>query len=194
MENRDILTEIALKLSPLQLLKFSTISKKWNVIFNSPELWRRKLEKEFYNVENLTVDFKESYKYRFTLIPCTLKSYIDNFIVTVYRPNFILILTDLYKKELYLSLYKIYQETVKQSNMLPYKSFEFQDKIEEIILKHTDKLSPLNHKFEKSFLSNSIINYADIFNEVDGIIYYIYDAICGLIDVSSLKTSKYVGI
>ena len=115
MENRDILLEIALKLSSIQLLKFSIVSRRWNVIFNSSVLWRRKLEKEFYTIENLTVNFKEAYKYRFTLIPCTLKNFVDTFIVTLYRPDFIPLLTDLFRKELYLVLHEIYKESIKEN-------------------------------------------------------------------------------
>ena len=98
---KDIKIQIALELSPPDLLKFC-LSKKNNNICNSQHLWRRKLERDF-QVVSLSPDPRAEYSRIITEIQRIADSYMR-----AEHGSFAKYLTDEYKQDLYNGIVKMY--------------------------------------------------------------------------------------
>ena len=94
---KDVAIEIALNLSPADLIRFCSASKAQNRICNSNDFWRRKLNKDYPETKDKIIEYpREVYIYKFT--------YAKSF-----PYKFSKYLTDQYRKDLYFSLNLIYE-------------------------------------------------------------------------------------
>ena len=114
---KDVAIEMALNLSPPDLISFCSSSKTQNRICNSNDFWRRKLEKdypeelfEFYKSGTPVENPKQVYINKFTFLSRKIEEFVEEFIEKIFQDNFSKFLSKEYKKELYSNLYKIYEE------------------------------------------------------------------------------------
>ena len=108
---KDVAIEMALNLSPADVIRFCSASKAQNRICNSRDFWRRKLEKDYPEVlksEDIE-NPKELYIQKFTYISRSLERLQEKIITRSFPYKFSKYLTDEYRKDLYFSLYLIYE-------------------------------------------------------------------------------------
>ena len=127
MENlpKDVLIEMALNLSPPDLISFcASSSTKNKIVCNSDSFWYRKLQKnypeEFYQmvsgeaerVEIPSSKAKQRYIDKFTFISRRIEDISREFIERVFYEGFSKFLTKEYREELFKALYEIYQKYI----------------------------------------------------------------------------------
>ncbi len=108
---KDISREMALNLSPADIVNFCSTNKKFNKeICDSNDFWRRKLEKDYPEemknigeIKNPKNVYMKRSQYIFKLIEDFIPKMIENEF-----GNFAIYLNDKYKKDLFKSLYKMY--------------------------------------------------------------------------------------
>ena len=110
---KDVAIEMALNLSPPDLINFCATSKTQNRVCNSNDFWRRKLEKDYPEVLKTTdkiIEYpREVYIYKFTYVSRSLEKLQEKIITKSFPYRFSRYLTDEYRKDLYMSLYLIYE-------------------------------------------------------------------------------------
>ena len=105
---KDIAIEMALNLSPPDLINFCSASKTQNRVCNSDYFWRKKLEKdypeellEFYETGSPIANPRQVYINKFTFLSRQIEGFVEEFIEKMFNKNFSKFLTSEYKKELY---------------------------------------------------------------------------------------------
>ena len=109
---KDVAIEMALNLSPPDLINFCSASKAQNRICNSNDFWRRKLDKDYpgdFAPGTVLINAKELYIKRFTYVSREIEEFMENIIRDAFPKNFSRFFNKEYKKELYLKLYKLYE-------------------------------------------------------------------------------------
>ena len=109
---KDVVIEMALNLSPVDLIRFCSASKAQNRICNSNDFWRRKLDKDYpgdFAAGTILTNPKELYIKRFTYVSRKIEEFMENIIKESFPENFSRFLNTEYRKELYLKLYKLYE-------------------------------------------------------------------------------------
>ena len=114
MENlpKDVAIEMALNLSPVDLISLCSSSKTQNRICNSNNFWRRKLDRDYpgdFASGTILTNPKELYIKRFTYVSRKIEEFMENIIKEAFPENFSRFLNTEYRKELYLKLYKLYE-------------------------------------------------------------------------------------
>jgi len=148
---KDVISEMALNLSPPDLISFCASSKKQNkIICQSETFWRRKLEKDypeeyldFYETGIPIKNPRQVYINRFTFISREIENFVDEFIEIVF-PNFKNFLNKEYKYQLFKAIYSIYEET-KQLE----KNDDYEDKSHDIITTYIYKFIPEGMEFQE---------------------------------------------
>ena len=108
---KDISREMALNLSPADIVNFCSTNKKFNKeICDSNDFWRRKLEKDYPEemknigeIKNPKNVYMKRSQYIFKLIEDFIPKMIENEF-----GDFAIYLNDEYKKDLFKALYKMY--------------------------------------------------------------------------------------
>ena len=116
---KDVAIEMALNLSPADLIRFCSASKAQNRICNSNDFWRRKLEKDYPEVlksKDVIANPKELYIQKFTYVSGSLERLQEKIIAKSFPYKFSKYLTDEYQKDLYFSLYLIYEMVKKNKD------------------------------------------------------------------------------
>lgn len=147
---KDVLIEMALNLSPPDLISFCASSKTQNkIICQSETFWRRKLQKDypeeflnFYQTGNPIKNPREVYINRFTLISREIENFVDEFIDKVF-PEFKKFLNKDYKSGLYKAVYSIYEEA-KQLDV----DDDYDDNLWDIINNYISLFQPDNMDFQ----------------------------------------------
>ena len=109
---KDVAIEMALNLSPVDVIRFCSASKAQNRICNSNDFWRRKLDRDYpgdFLPGTILTNAKELYIKRFTYISRRIEEFMENIIRDAFPENFSRFFNKDYKKELYLKLYKLYE-------------------------------------------------------------------------------------
>ena len=109
---KDVAIEMALNLSPPDLVRLCSTSKSQNRICNLNDFWRRKLDKDYpgdFAPGTILTNAKELYIKRFTYISRRIEELMENILRDAFPKNFSRFLNAEYKKELYLKLYKLYE-------------------------------------------------------------------------------------
>jgi hypothetical protein len=118
---KDVLSEMALNLSPPDLIKFCATAKRQNKsICESETFWRRKLERdypeeflEFYQKGVPVKNPKAVYIKRFTFFWKKIEEFAENFIDEVFTTGFKKFLTEEYRQELFKAIYDIFEVSKK---------------------------------------------------------------------------------
>lgn len=110
--SKDELFEVAIRMPPPSLVNFCASNPKFEVICNSKEFWRRKLEKDY--AEEMKgigpINFpKYVYMKRFESISRKIERFIPEMILIVFG-DMAEYLKPEYKTDLYNSLYNLYQD------------------------------------------------------------------------------------
>ena len=117
---KDVAIEMALNLSPADLIRFCSASKAQNRICNSNDFWRRKLKKDYPEVlkteGGIIENPKELYIQKFTYISKSLEKLQEKIIAKSFPYKFSKYLTDQYRKDLYFSLNLIYEMVKNNKN------------------------------------------------------------------------------
>ena len=130
---KDVRMEIALDLSPPDLIRFCTTETKQNKeICESETFWRQKLEKDypeellyFYD-NNIPVNNpKKLYIDKFTFLSSEIENYVDEFI-HLFLEKISKYLTKQYKEDLFNVIFDVYSQILKE------KAFD-EDEIDEIV-------------------------------------------------------------
>lgn len=172
---KDVRFEIAMNLSPPDLINLCLSEKKQNIeVCASKDFWRRKLEKdypeefiEFYMKGIPVANPKSIYVNRFTEISRAIEKFIPQFIKINFGPTS-KYLNEQYNKDVYSALFKIYTEITSQkisdeyeqsdiifdhiSSLIPEDATPYQEVrefIEELVFNYWDNLEKLN--FMKKF-------------------------------------------
>ena len=119
--SKDVKREIALDLSPPDLINLCSTQKEFNKeICESRDFWMRKLEKDYpeeflqFHKKGIPVkNPKDRYIKKFTFISRQIESFIDEFIDKVFGYGFLKFLNEDYKKGLYKVIYDVYSEAKK---------------------------------------------------------------------------------
>ena len=124
---KDVTIEMALNLSPPDLVSFCSASKTQNRVCNSDDFWRRKLQRDYPEkfLEGIK-NPKEIYIKKFTYVSRRIEKLLIEVIRESFPENFYKFLTTEYKDELYTRLYKIYE-------MMKNEEIEGQEEYDEII-------------------------------------------------------------
>ena len=136
---KDVAIEMALNLSPADLIRFCSASKAQNRICNSRDFWRRKLKKDYPEVLKAEGEIienpKEIYIQKFTYISRSLERLQEKIIAKSFPHKFSKYLTDEYRKDLYFSLYLIYE-------MIKNEDEEYEDDEYTYVVEQLDDLIP----------------------------------------------------
>ena len=150
---KDVVIEMALNLSPDDLINLCSVSKSLNRICNSNDFWRRKLEKDYpeevfhsYITEIPIENPKQIYINKFTFVTKKIHIFIPNFISEFFHEDFKNFLTQEYNNKLYLSLYEIYE------NMKNYKNEDDID-IDNMIVIKLRPFVPHNAEYDDLVMS-----------------------------------------
>lgn len=108
---KDVVVEMALNLSPPDLINFCITEKRQNqIVCNSEIFWRRKLVKDYPGEYDEGIkNAKSIYIDRFTRISSAIEAFIPIFITKIFGETFNNFFTVEYKKELYKKIYTIYK-------------------------------------------------------------------------------------
>ena len=169
---KDVVQEMALNLSPADLIEFCTSSKKYNkILCESETFWRRKLEKDYpevvYQVQHkiggdvsIVVkrikNPKELYINKFKHISQELEEAIERIIRRFYGEHFRAFFTEKYKTDFLKSLYTAFQKVQDLTG-------DEVDNQEEIIAEHSRNFLPvhtanMDFAFDEEENPYSIIN------------------------------------
>lgn len=125
---KDVTQEMALNLSPPDLVEFCASSKQYNkIICQSETFWRRKLEKDYpeavydisYSPDKTNIikkqieNPKQVYIDKFTSISRELEELVDSIINTFYGQQFHSFFNQKYRTDFFKSMYEAYEEVKK---------------------------------------------------------------------------------
>ena len=107
---KDVAIEMALNLSPPDLINFCAASKIQNRVCNSNDFWRRKIHKDYPETIGQVIENpKEFYIQKFTYVSRNLEKLQEMIIAKSFPFRFSKYLTNEYRKDMYFSLYLIYE-------------------------------------------------------------------------------------
>lgn len=120
MENipKDISVEIALNLSPIDIVRLCATNKKFSrEICNSNDFWRRKLQKDYPDetrqIEGqILSNPKNVYITRFTAVSKLIEDFIPEFIEIVFG-DFGKYLNEKYREDAFTAIYDVYEDVNK---------------------------------------------------------------------------------
>jgi len=117
---RDLTEEIALKLSPADLVNLCSTNTTYNkLLCNSNTFWIKKLYHDYPDetkeIGNIPIpNAKNIYMKRFLYVTEKIEKFMEKFIEIIWEPyNFAKYLNDKYKKDLYDALYNIYKVVIQ---------------------------------------------------------------------------------
>ena len=176
---KDVLQEMALNLSPVDLIKFCASSQRNNkILCESETFWRRKLEKDYpeevYDVRRdlnggLTIVVKriqspkEIYIRKFKRISQELEETIEKVIRQFYPASFQNYFTQQYKTDFLKALYKTYEEI---------QALSFEDSFggDDILIDRVHIFLP--HNADNLFNEDDEDPYRVIMNAIENISFY----------------------
>lgn len=109
---KDVAMEMALNLSPPDLINFCSTQKNYKIICDSKIFWLKKFSKDYPNEKEITMEnAKEVYVRKFRVVSIKIENFIDEMISEIFNKSFIKFINIEYKKSLYNNLYKLYTDT-----------------------------------------------------------------------------------
>ena len=166
---KDVAIEMALNLSPPDLINFCSASKAQNRICNSNDFWRRKLDKDYpgdFAPGTILTNAKELYIKRFTYVSREIEEFIEKIVNTVFPENFSRFFNKDYKKELYLKLYKLYEMV---------KNEEYKEEGEDEEDRSQYEYDRIQEELWDYIPHNSLIGYDSISSQVHHFLYEIFE-------------------
>ena len=167
---KDVAIEMALNLSPPDLINFCSASKAQNRICNSNDFWRRKLDKDYpgdFAPGTVLKNAKELYIKRFTYVSRRIEEFMENIIREAFPKNFSRFLNPEYKKELYLKLYKLYEMV---------KNEEYKEDGESEEDRHMYESDNIDNELEDYIPTCSLNGYESIDIQVHRFLYEVIEA------------------
>lgn len=175
---KDVRIELAMNLSPPDLINFCATEKKQSLeICASKDFWRKKLEKDypeefldFYAMGQPIANPKDVYIRRFTEISRRIEEFIPEFLQKFFGNPFVKYLGKDYKKDLYNSIFSLYQELSNLEGIKidkDIRSHRIVDEINSLIPYNTQEYVPNPFELIDTFIEDLLITDSVIRTKVN---------------------------